>query len=194
MLLPISTNGSSQRFHRFIIRFFLLLGTLLLASCGSQPLVKDESDSKVPDVEVAEQVRDILDLANASQSPERDQYYLQAAQLLAQIEEYDWARNLLTSIDPDLLFAEDFVSYTLLYSQIAIATDSYFLAQRILTNPRVEQQWTSFSSDDAKLLRERRAELFALLGEASKSVYERVRLSEFTLDLDLVQSNQDAIW
>jgi hypothetical protein len=166
---------------------------LFLTSCGSQPIVQGD-ETQVDDIEVAEQVRDILDQANTSESPERDKYYLQAAALLATTGELDWARNLLASIDPDLLFVEDFVDYTLLYSQIAIDTDAYFLAQRILTNPRVEQQWESYSNDDAKLLRARRAELFALLGEANKSVYERVRLSDYNLDLELVQSNQDAIW
>ena len=130
--------------------------TCLLSSCGNQPLVQ-QGTPKETDIEVAEQVREILELADNSQSPERDQYYLRAATLLADIDEVDWARNLLASIDPDLLFVEAFVDYTLLYSQLAIDTDAYFLAQRILTNPRVEQQWSSFSDDDAKLLRARRA-------------------------------------
>ena len=167
--------------------------TLLLSSCGNQPRMREAANTAT-DVEVAEQVRLLLDQADASQSPDRDRYYLEAATLLATINEFDWARNLLGSIDPDLLFVEDFVDYTLLYSQVAIETDSYFLAQRVLTNPRVEQQWASFSNEDAKLLRARRAELFALLGDVNKSVYERVRLSEYNLDLDVVQNNQDAIW
>ena len=192
MLTKFSNDNFSTRLS-ICKGLILLLFIGILVSCESTQQ-QTQQDTEQTDIVIAEQVREILDLANASQSPERDQYYLQAATLLAEIDETDWARNLLASIDPDLLFVEDFVNYTLLYSQIAIANDSYFLAQRILTNPRVEQQWNSYSEENAKLLRARRAELFALLGEANKSVYERIRLSEFNLDLDIVQANQDAIW
>lgn len=167
---------------------------ILFASCSSAPRIADEADTAEVEIAVAEQVRLLLNQASTSESPDRDQLYLQAAGLLANNNELDWARNLLRSIDPDLLFVEDFVEYTLIYSFVAIETDAYFLAQRILTNPRVEQQWQSFSEEDAKLLRERRAELFSLLGESNKSVYERVQLSQLSLEPDAIVENQDALW
>ena len=187
-------DNHGQNLGRDWIKWFALgFVVALLTSCGGTP--RQVIDTRVDtQIEVAEQVRQLLDRAANSQSPDRDQLYLRAAELLATTDEQDWARNLLGSIDPDLLFTEDFVRYTLVYSQVAINTDSYFLAQRILTNPRVEQQWQNFATDDAKLLRARRAELFALLGEANKSVYERVRLSDLPLEPDAIVANQDEIW
>ncbi len=189
----IHTRTSMQLVHS-LFRLLISLSVIFVAISCSTPTLITDIEPEENEIEVAEVVRGLLEQANNSDSPERDVFYLRAANQLITIEEYDWARNLLASIDPDLLFVEDFVNYTLTYSEIAIETDAYFLAQRILTNPRVEQQWASYSPEEAQLLRVRRAELFALLGDANKSVYERVRLSEFGLEQDLLDNNQDAIW
>ncbi|MCW8194350.1 ABC transporter substrate-binding protein [Proteobacteria bacterium 005FR1] len=186
--MPITTRA----FSRLPI-VLALCSALVLAGCSGQPEMPGD-DSKVIDQASSEQVRDLLAQAQTSESPQRDKLYLQAARLLVQLGEDEWAENLLASIDPDVLFEDDFVAYTLLYSELAIGSDAYFLAQRILTNPRIEQQWNSLADESLRVLRERRAQLFATLGESIDSVVERIALSpRLTTEAEKL-ANQDAIW
>lgn len=167
----------------------VLAGLLLITACSSQPRQGSNIDQAV-----MEQVRELLSKAQASDSPTRDGYFLQAAALLAEADETAGAGSLLASIDPDVLSTNDFIHYVLVYSQVATADDSYFLAQRILTNPRLEQQWDSLPLDSAKTLRQRRAELYELLGEPINSVVERIALAQLLGDEEEEQNNNDAIW
>lgn len=185
------TSVTTRSISRFVI--LTLFGAAVLAGCSGQPEVPGE-DSQVINQATSEQVRDLLAQAQTSESPERDQLYLQAAHLLVELGENEWAENLLASVDPDVLFADDFVAYTALYSELAIASNAHFLAQRILTNPRIEQQWNSLSDQQVRTLRERRAELFALLGESIASVVERIALSPLVIAEEEKLANQDAIW
>ena len=167
---------------------------LTLSACQTTAPPAETAGETVDLKQIQEQVDELLTNAHNSEPPARDGYYLQAALLLKNADENDWARNILGSVDSDMLFGEDFVQYTLVYSSIALEDGAYFLAQRILTNPRLEQEWQRQPSDIVEKLRSRRADLFALLGEAAKSVAERVSLSpylesEFQRDL-----NQDALW
>lgn len=173
------------------LRIFLLVlaGLVLIAGCSSQP-----KQARAIDETIMEQVRDLLARAQSSESPERDRLFVEAAVLLTEAGETSGARNLLAPIDPDVLRTEDFIKYVLVYSQAAKADDSYFLAQRILTNPRLEQQWSSLPLSSAKTLRERRAELHELLGEPINSVLERIELARLLGDPEEQQRNQDALW
>lgn len=175
----------------FSLRIFTLVlaGLVLIAGCSSQP-----RQPRTLDEAVTEQVRELLAKAQTSESPERDRLFVDAAALLTEAGETAGARNLLAPIDPDVLTTDDFIKYVLVYSQVARADDSYFLAQRILTNPRLEQQWSSLPLSSAKTLRERRADLYELLGEPINSVLERIELARLLGDEEEQQNNHDAIW
>jgi len=177
----------------FFRRCGLLIISALLVTvlgCGSSP-VRDDAQA---DAATQAEVKDLLAKADSSESPERDKYRLSAARILVDIGEEDWAGDLLATVDADTLFSDDFVDYTLLYSRIAIDNDSYFLAQRILTNPRVEQQWNRLPPEAVQTLRARRAELFALLGESADSVSERISMSALPMSDEQRDENQDALW
>lgn len=167
----------------------ILAGLFLITACSSQP-----RQGSAIDEAVKEQVRELLAKGQASESPERDRHFLHAAALLAEAGETLGAQNLLASIDSDALGTNDFIHYVLVYSQVATADDSYFLAQRILTSPRLEQQWDTLPLGSAKTLRQRRAELYELLGEPINSVVERIALARLLGDEEEQQDNQDAIW
>ncbi|GAA5317833.1 MAG: penicillin-binding protein activator [Candidatus Pelagadaptatus aseana] len=145
----------------------------------------------------------MLEQAQQSISPKKEQLLLQAAAALYQQQELHWARNLLQSIPPSVLDDQDFIRYTLLFSDIALADDSFFLAERILTEPRLDKLWTSIEPQDQITLRQRRADIFLILGEPDASVRERLALhpllniSGITTSgtqpaLDL--SNHNALW
>lgn len=177
-----------------VAKTLAIAAMLCLSGCGSNLPLPQVDASAAAKIAAEEDIRQLLELASTSNSPLKEGHYLQAAQLLSGQGEDDWARNLLSSIDPTLLGNESLVQYTLLFSAIAMNDNAYFLAQRILTNPRLEQQWQSLPIDTGLILGERRATLFALLGESTISVKERIRLTDFLPDPAADESNQDAIW
>lgn len=198
-ILPVAPNHRSFRINFTQLRSLInivsgiILLSVFLSACETSTQNAD-TDQPVADRATTERVRELLSLAQNSESPERDTSYLEAAQILASLAEDDWARNLLASIDAGILFNDDFVSYTLLYSRLALDDNSYFLAQRILTNPRIEQQWDVLPLEFGQILRERRAELFAVLGESTSSVSERISLNALLFSDEERAANQDAIW
>lgn len=121
-------------------------------------------------------VNGLLEQAQQSISPRKEQLLLEAAAALYQQEELHWARNLLQSIPPSVLDDQDYIRYTLLFSDVALADDSYFLAQRILTESRLDQLWQKIEPKDQITLRQRRADIFLILGEPDASVRERLAL------------------
>src|SRR5690554_2272945 len=108
----------------------------LLASCGTTPPTDTPADNQALSQEAIEaRVKERVDQARNSQSPEREGYLLEAAELLVDQQEFDWARNLLTSIDSRLLDTDGFLLHTELLGSVALNEGSYYLAERILTNP-----------------------------------------------------------
>src|SRR5690606_835995 len=119
---------------------------------------------------------------------------LQAADLLIARKDYDWARNLLTGMDSGALEDDAYVEYVDLLSTVALEDGSYFLAQGILTNVRLERQWQSLDPQMEISLRQKRARVFALLGETHNSVRERITLTALLTDPQAEASNHEEIW
>lgn len=164
---------------------------LSLYGCGgSTPTINQPNGKAYVTIDVDK----VLAQAEASQSPEREILLLQVAQQLNHDKQYARALNLLNSIDPDRLDDPHFTDYTLIFSETALADDSYFLAQRILTNPRLDQQWQSLPTDSKIILHQRKADLFMLLGEPDISILERVALESLLKDKEQRYTNQDLLW
>ncbi len=165
-----------------------------LQGCGGNTQIKDQQSSAQLEQPAAIDIDALLNRAQMSRSPQKEQLLLQAAQYLSETNEPHWARNLLNSIDPTLLSDAEFIEFTLTFSQLALEDDAYFLAQRILTNPRLDQQWQTLQREQQILLRQRRAELFTVLGEPNASIEERLALQPLLSDPLLDIDNQDVLW
>jgi outer membrane PBP1 activator LpoA protein len=167
------------------------ISTALLTGCNSTPSKDNSIKSE------AQELRDhapLIESARRSDSPLKEQYLLTAAEILANKGDRVWARNLLASIDSEQLIDSNFYQYTELYSSLALLDDAYFLAQRILTEPRLEQQWKQLTIVQAIALRERRAQVFIILGEIDQSLNERLLLELLLTDETLRNTNHNAIW
>ena len=160
---------------------------------GSTPIIDDRPTTDIEQA-AAVDIDALLNQAQMSRSPQKEQLLLQAAQHLSLQGEQHWARNLLNSIDPTLLDDEQFIAYTLTFSEIALADDAFFLAQRILTNPRLDQQWQTLAVEQQVLLRQRRAYLFMVLGEPNASIEELLALQPLINDPLLDIDNKDVLW
>ncbi len=170
--------------------------TLILAGCGGTiPTMPSQNTAPPPISRAAiDDIKQLLEQAHNSPSPEKERNYLRAADRLAAQGETDWAKNLLSSMDTATLSDNEFIHYSLLFSGIAMQDGAYFLSQRILTNQRIEQQWSIMPPDTAVTLRQRRAQLFGLLGESVASIRERLVLSNLLQAGEYENQNQDAIW
>lgn len=175
----------------------LLVSTLALtlSSCGSNPTQPEKrpaaSTQTQPKGPSASQ---LLEQARQSQSPERESLVLQAAQVYVDRGNFSRARALITDMNPDELPDHTYIKYTDVLSTLALQEGSNFLAHGILTKPRLEQQWQAMEPATEISLREKRAQVFALLGEAQNSVNERIQLAALINNKQQRQQNQDAIW
>lgn len=173
----------------------LALTVCLLASCSTTPGPSTEGEPEALSQEAIEKrVKSLVDQARDSQSPQREGYLLQAAELLVDQNEFDWARNLLTSINTRQLDEANFLLHTELLGAVSLSEGAYYLAQRILTNPRLEQQWASMSPEREIALREQRARLFELTGSPVASVEERIRLDSMLTDPPQADQNREQLW
>ncbi len=161
----------------------------LFSGCGTTPS-RPTDDS----AQVEARVERLLESARESESPQREQQVLEAARLLLILKQADQARQLLVTMDSRRLADPEFIRHTLLLSELAIADGGYFLAQRVLTNPRLENIWHNLDPADEITLRQRRARIFSLLGDTTASVRERMQLTALLQDPEEEQRNQDLLW
>jgi len=177
-------------------KFGLLLSILaLLASCGthtSQP-AKDRSQSASAVADTRSPLA-LLAQARKSQSPERENLTLQAAELYVRKGQFARARNLLVDLDPDALTDPLYIKHASLLAEVALEDGSYFLAHGILTANRLENQWQQLSPEMEIRLRELRSRTRLLLGDTRGSVEERVALSSLVTETSAEQNNQESIW
>lgn len=175
----------------------LLISTLVfsLVSCSSNPPQPDKRKPTPAKTQPAKlNAAKLLNLANQAQSPERERLLLEAAQAYIDAQQYNRARDLLVDMNSDALPDPDYIKHTNLLSTVALHQGSNFLAHGILTKPRLEQQWSNMEPQTEVALREKRAQVFALLGEAQNSVAERIQLSGLIDNKNQRQANQDVLW
>lgn len=175
----------------------LLISTLVfsLVSCSSNAPQPDKRKSTPTKTQPAKpSAAKLLNLASQAQSPERESLMLEAAQAYIDARQYNRARDLLVDMNSDALPDQDYIKHTDLLSTIALHQGSNFLAYGILTKPRLEQQWSNMEPQIEVSLREKRAQVFALLGEAQNSVAERIQLSGLINNKNQRQANQEALW
>lgn len=166
-----------------------------LASCSSNAPQPDKRKPGPTQTQtVTANASALLERASQAQSPERENLLLQAAQVYVETGKFSRARDLLIDMNADELPDEAYIKHTDLLSTVALQDSSNFLAHGILTKPRLEQQWSTMEPQTEASLREKRAQVFALLGEAQNSVAERIQLTGLLDNKTQRQANQDALW
>ncbi|MBR9909087.1 MAG: ABC transporter substrate-binding protein [Gammaproteobacteria bacterium] len=190
MIFPIPRSRHSRLLLPTLLSTLLVLG--LVACAGQETLpVQEPAPSANPQAEINR----LLAEAKTSTSPQKASLLLEAAELLQTQGRNKRASTLLQGIDASSLNSRQYIQYTLLFSDIALLDDAYFLAERILTNPRLDRQWQSLDREQQITLRQRRADVFMLLGETETSINERLQLQAL-LEPESPQalSNQDNLW
>ncbi len=158
---------------------------LFLTGCQSTPS-KDETNQQTAEA--------WLQKARFSLSPERELYQINAAEQLAGENKPLKAMTLLDNIDRSALTPELLTRYVMLFSELALADDAYYLTQRILSIPELESKWPFINTSHAIVLRERKAQVLFLLAEPVASLKERMHLSQLLTKPEERVRNQEAIW
>jgi len=174
----------------------LTLITWLLSACASPPQQTQAPELRADQEPLAldEQIAVLLDQARTSASPKREAHLIQASQLMVEQGDYTAARNLLRAIAPGRLNRTNYLNYTRALGGAALAEGAFFLAERTLTQQRLEQSWDTMSGQQAAPLRRLRAELFALQGKVEASLQERIYLGEHLQDPEANRQNRNALW
>ena len=184
----MSYRSSNERRGGLSGKLTALLLVAFLCSCETVP----PAPSTTPEVATSN-VQSLLEEAYQSAPPVRQQLMLQAAVLLNQGAELEDAATLLDAINTGHFSDTDFADYTILYSEIALQQDSPFLAQRILSDNRVDRVLKETDPKRQSILIERRADLYITLGEPEASIDQRIQLSPL-LDSEDQQLNHDRLW
>lgn len=169
----------------------LMLGAVLhLTGCGTAP-EKPQASQETPAKLTA---KDLLTQASQASSPERERLLLAAAAAYTESNKYEQARRLLADIDSDALNENAYAKHSDLSAAIALHEGDNLQAFAILTKPRLEQQWQAIEPEQELSLREKRAQVFDLLGETERGISERVLLSSQLTVKKAEHDNLNKLW
>ena len=178
-----------QNFFRSFYSVIFL--ALILSGCGeiSQlPTGKSPSEQLIKDAEA------LLVEARNTGSPDREYYQIRAAQLFVQAEKNDRAEEVLATINPGLLNTSDYLEYTLLYCEVAMANDEYFTVRNLSEAERLSDLWPNMPADQKIRILHYRADVQALLGDEPAAIKSYIALSDLQeFPADRI-STHSALW
>ncbi len=178
-------------------RLFILAGLIILGleGCTSTPSTSIDSPRTHTGMIDAREANRLMAIANERQSPYKEELTLEIIKRLNFNQNSKLAIQSLKGLNTNLLSDEKYRDYALIYSQLLMEDQAYFDAQRILTETRLQQQWSLFNTPERITLHERRADLFMLLSETQASIEERFTLQSLLgLDRNRKLENQRNLW
>ena len=169
--------------------FALVMMSILLAACGSQPGMPSIS-SPSPSVQ-DDETRQLLKEAQSAPPSESAQLRLQAAERLSTQGNDLEAISILESIDKRRLPAELGLSVALEQARLAISQNN---PERALRNLDFHLLPTNLNPEQIVRLNIARAEAFELFGNSIAAARELISATQMTRDESLQQSLHDQIW
>lgn len=190
------STGSTRKLYlpRWIT---CLLITIALITIGCTPSTPKPSSPSALSPQAVQQQRanELLNAALSAYSPARESLLIEAAQTLYLAGSSRRAMEILGSLDHNSMPAEQYAHYVTTYSEIALEEDAYFLAQNILTAPRLEQQWPQLTTAQKIVLLYRRADVLMLLGHTLDSIGQRITLDQLLgHDENAARKNRENLW
>lgn len=171
--------------------FFLTASLSLLVSCGGQPTRPIVNEP--PITSSAESIQQLLEDAQSSSSPVREEKQLKAAGLLLDAGQRDLVDQLLANISPQTLSLNLFARYAAVLSRLHIDRGQYENALLILETPRLQENQFELSQSEQLQLSLLRAEVYALQGSHIASAQQRIFIAPL-LTAEDQPANQQALW
>jgi outer membrane PBP1 activator LpoA protein len=168
---------------------FLLLSALLIA-CGGQP---DKPGAQEPVLTTAERIQQLLNAAQNSLSPKKEQKKLHAASLSLAEGQRDLAGQILDSLQVERLTLDQLAAYAETSCELNIQRGNYEQARSILENPRLLENIDTLPQATQLKLSLLRAQVFALLGRHLASAQQRIYINPL-LSSENQRGNREGIW
>lgn len=165
----------------------------LLASCGPapKPNIEEPQTANL----TLEDISALITKADTRDELTKVDMYLDATHALLGYGEYDWARNTLANLVPNKISDHQFVRYSILSAQLALAEGYSFRAKRYLWSARLMQAQTKEPLATQIQIREMRASLLYNIAEYRQAIMERIALEPLLKgDTDMQEFNQDLLW
>ncbi len=172
---------------------------ILISGCATAPDATRDRGAFAPLVEIdasmtpRQQLAQWLQQADAEPSPRREQYLLQAGELLLREYQTDVAEELLQSIDPSGLPPEQVLHHALLSSRILRGRGQFQAALELLNDEHLNEQSLYASVFRQVQLSQMRASLHSLEGQHLASVQERIYIDPL-LRPEQQRINREGIW
>lgn len=173
--------------------FYVLLLSLasLLTACGGQPTAP--SQPTAPEATSAEQIQQLLNQADASESPRREELQLEAVAQLLQAGQLGPADQIMQSIQPDALPSNLYVRHAELSARLQMARQNYQAARLALETPRLVNLVDTLPLDQQIAIGLLQADIYARLGSYLSSAQRRIYLAPL-LKGQQKEDNHRAIW
>lgn len=166
----------------------------LLNGCGTTAEKKSQTNAEKP-LSDTEQIQRLLQQANDSEKPQQaHRLQMEAATLLLKQGKPNLANQLLANIDPRQLHREQLGTYTLLYSELLLASGDIdgTLIQLNREQLLFEVDLMSLSSQIG--ISDLRARALSLRGSHLASVQERIYIAPLLEEQSQIDYNREAIW
>ncbi len=182
---------------RFPLLLFAVIFVLVLGSCATTaPPLPSFSDPTTPARSTAERqrymsmAREYMRLATSADSPQRQDYQLRAANILALGSFTRHARQILGAIPDTTLAGSQRLRKRLLSAYVAILEQKPGETLRLLGKPLPADALPARRADYHRL----RATAYSMLGKHLHSARERVALEGLLTRRATIESNRKAIW
>ncbi len=176
--------------NKGILTAFVLLA---LVSCGTPPIKQGPSE---PEAQIAlEDMTKFIESTDGLSTEVRAQKLLEVIDSLYRYNELDWARNVLSSLNPNELGGDDFIRYSMLSAKLSLAEGKQFVAKHALFNQKFKAEIQLASAETKITAMDMRATLLFNLREFKESVSERLALDKLLWeDKQQMELNQDILW
>lgn len=174
------------------IQFFyglLLSSVILLTGCNTITTAPESSSVTA----TADRIQELLSKANNHSSPERDQFLLEAVDLLIDEKQIEHARQIIAEIQSETLPLVQLAQYSVGQSRIDIYDGNYELALQRLETPRLASQLDTLAMDVQLKIGLLRARIYGLLGSHVASAQQRIYIDPL-LPPKQQASNRRALW
>jgi len=180
---------------KFRITATVLLGlALVLSGCAQTGRDTPKTAGPATSLSPAERAEQALSLAANSIAPHRQLHQLDAAEFLVLAGDNQQALQVLSSLDQNALSGQRFVDFRLLFAEVAMAEERFFLARDLLTDPKFTANADQLPTSHRVKWQKLRGELFSLLGEDEQSIRAYAELSRLVTSTGEQTDISEAIW
>lgn len=183
----------SRLYNIVPVVLIILISALILSACQTPPAGPGEPAYTTGERAI-QRAQQLVAEARGLASPARDRRLLAAAEAFAEGDDAQRAGQLLEDIEIGELTIPERARFNLLRADLALLDERFLQARRALDDETVNAALQQLSGEQRRRWHRKRGEVFALVGETRRSLYEYVRLVRLLEDEKAIRRVHDTIW